>query len=175
MNLTRIIAFGCTCLFLLLGACAKSPTLDESTLAWGFDGKFSLRSPDKNQSGYIKWEQYDNGFKVKLWGVLGIGTTHIYGNDKRIIVDDGKQQVRLKADEPLEIFPNVWLPVGDIASDAQRILLNADNMSPYLFGPENSWEARTLQSISSSQLSRPTKIQVKNDDTRLKIIMKRWF
>lgn len=175
MNLTRLFALSCACFLLLLTACGGNPKLDDANLAWGFEGKFSLRSPDKNQSGYIKWEQYDKGFKVKLWGVLGLGTTHIYGNDKRIIIDDGKQQLRLKADQPLEVFPNVWLPVGDIASDAQRILLNADNMQPYLFGPNDSWEARTLQSISYSKLARPTKIQVQNDDTRLKIIMKRWF
>lgn len=162
-------------ILLVLSACGVAPTPQQEAL-WGFEGKFSLRSPQKNQSGYIQWQQYTNSYEVKLWGALGIGTTKIYGNSKRILVDNGKQQLKFSTQDTIEIAPGFYLPLGDIGNNADAILLNAEPSNIQHFGANNEWQAKTLRSLSYNDLARPIKVKLENSlqETSITLLMKQW-
>lgn len=170
-----ILRFVLVVFVLLVSACSTPPQQTERVEKWGFEGKFSLRSPDKNQSGYIRWQQYDNGFEAKLWGVLGFGTTIIMGNDKRILVNTGAETTYYDTDHSLEIYPSVFIPIGDIGAKAEAILLNGNPTKIATFGDKDQWQAQTLRSLSYNDISRPLKVRIKNDDTQLILLMKRWL
>ena len=104
---------------------------------WQFDGKFSWRSPQKNQTGYIAWQQFENAYAIRLWGALGLGTTTIEGNENRLIIDNGKQQRIVGTDESTYLLPGINIPVGALAHSAQTVLRDLPSLRRQLLKP--SW------------------------------------
>ncbi|MFB1037337.1 MAG: lipoprotein insertase outer membrane protein LolB [Sinobacterium sp.] len=81
---------------LLLNACAsqqpslQQPNVDEQTSrlaslnTWLIEGKIAFRGPSNNNSGYLKWQQTNDSYAIRVHGPLGQGNREINGNGSYI-------------------------------------------------------------------------------------------
>jgi outer membrane lipoprotein LolB len=81
---------------LLLNACAsqqpslQQPNVDEQTSrlaslnTWLIEGKIAFRGPSNNNSGYLKWQQTNDSYAIRVHGPLGQGNREISGNGSYI-------------------------------------------------------------------------------------------
>ena len=160
-------------LLLLLGACTSSQTSAIKPL-WGFEGKFALRSPSKNQSAYISWQQFDASYTLRLWGSLGLGTQKIEGNARHITIDDGKQQQVLSATEPTPLLASINIPLGTLASNAEQLLHNCPVGTSKPLSEASLWTVYCDKNKIFSGIMRPSKIRITDGETTLILLIKQW-
>jgi outer membrane lipoprotein LolB len=90
MNPASILARGLIALALLLpmlfSGCTTAPTSSTQVgrnpaelRVWAMDGKLGFRSPSKNGSAWVHWQQQNEIYQLQLTGPFGAGATRIEG------------------------------------------------------------------------------------------------
>lgn len=159
-------------IMLLLSACVSAPQQHE-TPAWQFEGKFSLRSPSENHSGYIHWQQYPQRYAIRLWGSLGLGSQRIDGNAERIIVDNGKQQLVFNTFDNSTIA-GIDLPLATLAMQAEQLLQHCPQGSQQALDNSNTWQLFCEQERDYNGQLRPYKVRISDGSTTLILLLKTW-
>lgn len=84
----------------LLWGCAVTPPAEQtvpqkstaSLRAWGLEGKLGFRSPQKNGSAWVNWQQAGTDYNLRLSGPFGAKATQIQGNGNYAVLRQAGEQ-----------------------------------------------------------------------------------
>ena len=102
-----------------LMSCGSLPTSDEATVRapqtpanYAVSGKAKVSARDLAQSLRFRWQQQNGEYDIWLWGALGMGRTHLQGNEANFIITEGSQQLSGGATELMQAHFGWSVPVG---------------------------------------------------------------
>ncbi|MBB6520800.1 lipoprotein insertase outer membrane protein LolB [Pseudoteredinibacter isoporae] len=146
---------------------------------WRLRGKIGLRSPQKNGSGFIDWQQKNDQFRLQVSGPLGQGSTTITGNKQALQVQGANEQSaqdpNLQAERALGWpLPQQEMPYwvrGLAAPDTPHQAKWSDGLLQQL--EQNGWHIE-YQRYSRHRTPLPEKIKLRRDDIQITLVVKRW-
>ena len=68
------------------------------------------------QSLRFHWQQRNGEYDIWLWGALGMGRTHLQGNETNFIITEGSQQLSGGATELMQAHFGWSVPVGALSA-----------------------------------------------------------
>jgi outer membrane lipoprotein LolB len=109
---------------ILLTSCAVSPPATPTAqnlhqlTRWQLEGKLGFRSPHKNGSAWIHWQQDHASYQLRLTGPFGAGATQIIGDERyAVLSQSGEQDLTAANGEELTAYLFGWpLPVTQMTS-----------------------------------------------------------
>lgn len=106
-----------------LMGCASLPTSDEATVLvpqspanYVVSGKAKVSAADLAQSLRFRWQQQNGEYDIWLWGALGMGRTHLQGNEANFVITQGSQQLSGGAAELMQAHFGWSVPVGALSA-----------------------------------------------------------
>jgi outer membrane lipoprotein LolB len=54
---------------------------------WSLKGRLNVRQNQKSDSVNLSWQQQDQRFDIRLWGMIGLGSTRVYGSNRSVTVE----------------------------------------------------------------------------------------
>ncbi len=161
-------------LLLCLYSCTNTKPQRFNTPLWQFEGKFALNFPDNKQTGYIRWQHYNNGFDLNLWGVLGLGTTKVNVYPKQVLINRGQQQKAYKASELNELLPGVSIALLDLVNNANELIRNTERNKKQAINTDSTWQIETLRTKTFNDKELPSKLRLSNGQKQLTLLIKKW-
>lgn len=146
---------------------------------WRLRGKIGLRSPEKNGSGFIDWQQEGENFRLQVSGPLGQGSTSISGNQEQLFVQGGNEDQTQNAQEQATRALGWPLPQQEMPYWVRGL---AAPGKPH----QAQWDDGLLQQLSQGgwqidflrysrhRVPLPEKIKLTRDDIQLTLVVKRW-
>lgn len=146
---------------------------------WRLRGKIGLRSPSKNGSGFIDWQQEGENFRLQVSGPLGQGSTIISGNKEQLFVQGAEENLKQNAQEQAARALGWPLPQQEMPYWVRGAAAPGE-------AHQAQWSNGLLQQLNQSgwkiEYSRysrhpvplPEKIKLTRDDIRLTLVIKRW-
>lgn len=179
---------------LLVNGCeTTSPKVSSNTvdalkpppISWQISGKLGIRSPQKNGSVSINWQQHNNNFTIKVQGPLGQGSAIITGTQYNAeIKQAGKAPVRSNNVDELVYNSFGWsLPFNDFVHWIRATANPTQPIRNISYEPELNTLSLLEQSNWSLEYSRykpveswllPSRIQATQNDTRLTLLIRKW-
>ena len=101
---------------LALFACQSLPPLPEAPAGVSLQGRIKITLPDEVVSSNLRWTQTQTGFDAYLWGAMGAGTTHLYGNSQVLSIESGDTNASGPPDEILSEHLGWTIPVDLLLS-----------------------------------------------------------
>ncbi len=101
---------------LALCACQSLPPLPEAPSGVSLQGRIKITLPDEVVSSNLRWTQTQTGFDAYLWGAMGAGTTHLYGNSEILSIESGETSASGPPDEILREQLGWTIPVDLLLS-----------------------------------------------------------
>ncbi|MCR9276378.1 MAG: outer membrane lipoprotein LolB [Pseudomonadaceae bacterium] len=82
-------------LFSLISGCVTAPTPATAPAAASIDvsGKLGVRTASDGFSASLRYQQFDDAFRIELWGLLGQGRTLIEGDAQRIGITNARGEL----------------------------------------------------------------------------------
>jgi outer membrane lipoprotein LolB len=177
----------------MLNACAsqrpalQQPNSDEQTrrLAslnmWIIEGKIAFRGPNNNNSGYLKWQQTNDSYAIRVHGPLGQGNREISGNGNYIELSlpDGT----LSSDQPEQFLyeQTGWtLPISELrywvkGLEAPSLGITHIKKDIYITKlSQNGWDISYSQHQLINSIWLPGKIIISKDLHKVIILAKDW-
>ena len=106
-----------------LMSCVSLPTSDEAAVRapqtpanYAVSGKAKVSAGDLAQSLRFRWQQQNGEYDIWLWGALGMGRTHLQGNEANFIITEGSQQLSGGATELMQAHFGWSVPVGALSA-----------------------------------------------------------
>ena len=106
-----------------LMSCVSLPTSDEVAVrapqtpaSYAVSGKAKVSARDLVQSLRFRWQQQNGEYDIWLWGALGMGRTHLQGNEANFIITEGSQQLSGGATELMQAHFGWSVPVGALSA-----------------------------------------------------------
>ena len=106
-----------------LMGCASLPTSDEAAVLvpqspanYVVSGKAKVSAADLAQSLRFRWQQQNGEYDIWLWGALGMGRTHLQGNEANFVITQGSQQLSGGAAELMQAHFGWSVPVGALSA-----------------------------------------------------------
>jgi outer membrane lipoprotein LolB len=165
----------------LLGACSslqqQPPKAEQPRQLhnWQLSGKLGLRGEQLAESAYIRWQQCDDNFAIKLNGPLGTGALHISG-------DSQLTQIRSKDQQISTPLPRQWLwqnygwdlPLDYLPHWLQGLPATPDTQIDHHGFTESGWiiSYPRWQQLDGYQL--PAKIIAQHPKLKVTFIIKDW-
>jgi len=160
-------------------------TLKPPPISWQISGKLGIRSPQKNGSVSINWQQLGDNFTIKVQGPLGQGSAIITGTQYNAeIKQPGKAPVRSSNVDELVYNSFGWsLPFNDFVHWIRATANPAQPISHISYEPELNTLSLLEQSHWSLEYSRykpveswllPGRIKATQNGTRLTLLIRKW-
>jgi outer membrane lipoprotein LolB len=150
---------------------------------WKIKGALAVRSPEQAFSASFRWTQLDKAhYNIELFGPLGIGAIHIYGEpDKITLIDNKKQKLTARnADELMQRTLGWHLPIESLYYWI-RGLPAPGQMIEYRFDPYHHLVALKqnqfrvdFQTYQSGLIDLPSRIHLQGRGLRIKIAISDW-
>ncbi len=152
-------------------------------LQWGVKGQAALRSESENWSASLTWQQDNTSYHVRLAGPFGRGAVTIDGNNDSVSVHVAGQQAVVTNDVESLLSQHLgWtVPVSSLSywlrglpapGQVDAIVLNESGVLDQL--KQQGWQLDYSAYRSLHGVKLPRKIQIKNDNLRLKLVLDRW-
>lgn len=188
----------CTFFVLMaLATCTGTPRIDapvnseweqrksvlESLTRWEFTGSINVRDAEEAHSSRIRWRQYDEQYRINLWGTFNVGATEINGRPGEVRIEQqGEDPIITESPEQM-LYDRIGyeLPVTELnywikgipAPGASNAMNFADNLQ--LLGFEQAgWRIDYLGYTNFGTESLPTRIRIQKDPLRLDLIRLNW-
>ncbi len=184
-------------LLLIISGCTTSPpktqldplnranALNPPPLSWQISGKLGIRSPQKNGSVTINWQQLEDNFTIKVQGPLGQGSAVITGTQYSAeIKQPGKAPVRSNNVDELIFNSFGWsLPFNDFIHWIRATANPERQISNISYDPDLNTLSLLEQSNWSLEYSRykpveswllPGRIKATQNGTRLTLLIRQW-
>ena len=155
----------------------------EHLKTWGFNGSFSIRSPEHNVIGNIDWQQNHNRYQVHLSGPLGIDSIEVIGNAKQVrLIKAGQPTVYAKTPEallqsqvgwqlPIQNL-NYWLKGLPIPHLTSKMTFDRYQHSQVIQQQHWHVEYQDYQRFNGVEL--PGRIDISHQDLAIRIVIKQW-
>jgi outer membrane lipoprotein LolB len=150
---------------------------------WTLTGKLGLRSPDKNGSARLSWQQRDQSYHIDFTDPLGRNSLQLVGNPDYATIRVPNQKP-VTTDEPEALlFDNIgWMiPISELphwilgypAPDTPAVYnLNTEGRLATL--SQSGWYLEFLGYQQVGLLWLPKKISIEQDDIKLKFVISQW-
>ncbi|GAA6150808.1 lipoprotein insertase outer membrane protein LolB [Pseudoteredinibacter isoporae] len=146
---------------------------------WRLRGKIGLKSPQKNGSGFIDWQQKNDQFRLQVSGPLGQGSTTITGDQHTLQVqgadESSAQDPNRQAEEALGWpLPQREMPYwvrGLAAPETPHQGEWSNGLLQQL--EQNGWHIE-YQRYSRHRTPLPEKIKLRRDEIHITLVVKRW-
>lgn len=185
-------------LLALLTGCAGQPSFEEAPqdwqsrsdqLAalshWTASGKVALRRADAAESANLRWQQRGEEAQLKLSGPLGVGATTATTRGDLLRIERGDTPLEIDTTSPEQMIRHFgWnLPLASLPFWLKGLpsphfpieQQHWDETQPRLQHlQQDGWMIHYEQYGAFEQYQLPTRIRVLRDDTRVKLILKRW-
>lgn len=99
-----------------LFACQSLPPPPEAPTGVSLQGRIKITLPEEVISSNLRWTQTETGFDAYLWGAMGAGTTHLYGNSEILSIESRQTNASGPPDEILEQQLGWSIPVDLLLS-----------------------------------------------------------
>lgn len=146
---------------------------------WRLRGKIGLRSPQKNGSGFIDWQQQGDNFRLQVSGPLGQGSTTISGNKDELQVQGANEPSVLNPNQQAEQALGWPLPQQEMPYWVRGLAApNSPHHSKWSEGllqqlEQNGWHIE-YQRYTRHRTPLPEKIKLRRDDIQITLVVKRW-
>lgn len=177
--------------FLSLFGCAVSPTTDsplqQKSLAsltdWTLEGKLGFRSPQKNGSAWINWQQQGDDYNLRLSGPFGAKATQIEGNnhyavlrqagERELNAPDARALTERLFGWPLPVQQMIyWVKGSPGPRDAE--ILYAEDSKQISTLTQNGWKLEYSDYQTWQHWTLPGKIRGTNGDLGFTLVIKSW-
>ena len=96
---------------LLVGGCETLPPMPDMAGDMVLSGKIKITQGGKTSTSNFRWTQTSSGFDAYFWGVMGAGTTRLYGNSETLSIESRDLRASGPAEEILQEQLGWSLPV----------------------------------------------------------------
>ena len=96
---------------LIVGGCETLPPMPEADGGLVLSGRIKINDADQVSTFNFRWRQAEGGFDAYFWGVMGAGTTRLYGDSHTLSIEGRDVQASGPAKEILEEQLGWSLPV----------------------------------------------------------------
>ena len=176
--------------FYLLSGCAVNPPaetpLPEKPLgslnSWTMEGKLGFRSPQKNGSAWINWQQAGTGYSLHLSRPFGAKATQIEGNeDYAVLRQAGEKELVAPNAQTLTARLFGWpLPVEQMtqwvkarpSSSAAGVVYNDSGQVESL--EQDGWHLEYSNYQRQDSWTLPGKIRGTKGDIAFTLVVKSW-
>lgn len=191
----------CTALFILtLTACSNipAPTPAQNQLLtwpqrhaqltainhWNVQGLIGVRTPDnKGGSANVDWQQNNLNYQIHLYGPLGAGNTLLQGdaNSANLQNADGKKFTAASAELLMQQQLGWHVPVTPLyywvrglPAPHGKPAMAYDAYHHLIQLKQSGWIINYLNYAAVQGIDLPTKLELINNNLRVKLIIKRW-
>lgn len=170
----------------LLSGCASKPALPDcqqasDELCWQLEAKLGYRSPDKNGSGYVRWQQLGDYSEIYVSGPMGAGASTIsISPDGAVLARAGQAPIATASAEALfrEVLNfqvpalelRAWLQGQAGPSKASKHSYNEHQQLTQL--TQAGWQLNFSRFNDTSADAKPNKIIANNPPYKLTVIVK---
>jgi len=95
-----------------LGGCETLPPLSDMAGDTTLSGKIKITQGEKTSTSNFSWTQTSGGFDAYFWGVMGAGTTRLYGDSETLAIESRDLRTSGPAEEILQEQLGWSLPVA---------------------------------------------------------------
>jgi outer membrane lipoprotein LolB len=150
---------------------------------WTLTGKLGLRSPNKNGSARLTWQQQDQNYRIDFTDPLGSNALQLAGNPDYTTIRVPNQKPVTTAEPEALLFGNIgWtIPISELphwilGSPAPDIpaVYNLDTEGRLASLSQSGWHLEFLSYQQVGQLWLPKKISIEQDDIKLKFVISQW-
>jgi outer membrane lipoprotein LolB len=165
----------------------QQPNADEqarrlaSLSRWEIEGKIAFRSPNNNNSGYLKWQQQNDSYTIRVHGPLGQGNREISGNDSFVALSSTDGTFSSEQPEQFLYEQTGWkLPVSQLrywvkGQAAPNIDITYINQDVYItLLSQNGWDISYSKYQLVNSVWLPGKITISRDHYKVIILAKEW-
>ncbi|MEE9452220.1 MAG: lipoprotein insertase outer membrane protein LolB [Gammaproteobacteria bacterium] len=151
---------------------------------WNIRGKVGLQSADDNGTASLDWQQLNNDYEINLSGPLGAGNIQISGDlngNSTLVTAKNETYIASTAEDLLLDYAGLampisslyyWvrgLPVPNVEADTQFDKdLNLSSLQ------QQGWTVQYQRYSLVSGINLPSRIDVYNQDYKIKIAINRW-
>jgi len=150
---------------------------------WQFTGKLAVRTPEQSESARIQWQQDGEQFDIHLSGPVGLKATRIYGSPGDVNFEQGEHRLHADSVEALSEQLIGWpLPASELgwwlrglpapSPRAEAVGYSAEGWLSSL--TQYGWTIQLNQHLTVGQLTLPGRIEAKQGDTQVILIIKDW-
>lgn len=162
---------------LLVSACSIAPIeepdqpLISSTEApenWHARGRFAYDSDQENRSGQFDWRQQGSNYQIRLFGLLGMGSTRISGSSEGVEVESNGES--FFSNQPDQLFfelTGMHIPLEELSHWMTGV-------SPELQNLEFDWQVTYENYRNIDQYLLPSRIDLANQTTDIRIAISEW-
>jgi len=190
------LALRVLCISLLLASCADLPKQGAPDLnwqertaqltslnRWQARGKLAIRTAQQSESVSLIWDQSRDNTHLVLSGPLGVGTTTIDSDQKKLRVSrDGQSQTydissprastaAIGWDLPLQALPH-WLKGLPTPGDEIQGKIVKQGLLRQL--EQLGWTVTYEDYGQFEQYTLPTRLKIERDSTRVRLIIRSW-
>ena len=171
---------------LWLTGCASLPTFDgvavgapQSSANYVVSGKAKVSAPDLAQSLRFRWQQQNGEYDIWLWGALGMGRTHLQGNEANFIITEGSQQLSGGATELMQAHFGWFVPVsalsawlrGAAAPDMPVANKRVDALQRLIAMQQRDWNVAFADHQLVNNVWLPGRVTVRGQQVDLEVVL----
>lgn len=177
-------------LLLLMTGCATEPVIFQqddyasmpkqhlqALTKWRFDGRMALTSQNDSWTANVKWQHKPGLDRLDLSGLLGQGATIIEIANHWVTIDNGKGPIEQSNDPDSFVSEKlgVFVPVQALASWVTGLPDKSEKEIQIQQGfQQEGWEVSYKAWLKINDKALPHKINVKNDQVKLKLVIEKW-
>lgn len=167
-----------------LGGCTSTRTAPSSPSVPTIDvsGKLGVRTGNEGFSASLRYQQFDDAFRIEMWGLLGQGRTLIEGDARRIGITNAKGEL-LATGEPERVMQEQlgWsLPLAVLRfwvagqPDPEQVVASGGGSADSRYFSQRGWEvtARRLTRVDGESL--PGLLILRRGSITARIALRDW-
>ncbi len=144
---------------------------------WRFEGRLAIDSQEESFSGTINWQHQPFKDVIKLAGPMGQGRLSVIITSGAVVVDDGDKQ-RVYLQSPEKVFAKyvaVVVPVCALRYWVLGLVEPGRSYTEFDKGfVQRDWRVDYRQMQIEEGMLLPRKINFKNKQTKIKLIIDQW-
>ena len=165
---------------LLLCGCETLPPVQDTARDLALSGRIKIAQTEQSSTFNFRWAQTSDGFDAYFWGVMGAGTTRLYGDSDTLAIEGRELRTSGPAEEILEAQLGWSLPVELLLSwvrgvpeesmPTRALGRNADGAIEYF--EQQGWRLRFEEFDEDGRYRRLTAVR---HDVRVIILVREWL
>lgn len=155
---------------------------------WALTGRLNVKQSQKSDTVNLNWQQQQQRFEIRLWGMIGLGATRVYGGDHGVTVEKaGEKPVQLPNLEALTKdylnfeFPAAYLlywvralPVPGIAATTEFDVSSRLSSLSQRDNRGRLWQLTFERYVQVQDVVLPGRIKLATGDLQLTFLIDQW-
>lgn len=162
---------------LLISACSIAPieepdqpliSATEAPENWHARGRFAYDSDQENRSGQFDWRQQGSNYQIRLFGLLGMGSTRISGSSEGVEVESNGES--FFSDQPDQLFfelTGMHIPIEELSR-------RMTGVNPGQHDLDLDWQVKYDNYRDVDQHLLPSRIDLTNQIADIRIAISEW-